>query len=300
MGSATLFFLAFAACLVAWAAIIERVAAGHPILPYQPRRRVPWEFWDLLAVALFYIAVAVAVFHSGRYIFGLVPSAPLHDAAPGETSTVNPIIQVLTSGNWVAMVLCAATAIVVAPVAEEFFFRVLLQGWLEKVDRTWRRRFSCARRWMPAGAMPIFVSSLFFAAQHVRLAAPAVNAQLFTMLLASDGIARVLAIIFSVVFLRYRVGATALDFGWAPKEILADVRLGLFAFMAIATPIFGSLLIVSQLLPKEFAPDPVPIFFFAIALGLLYNRTHRAAPSIALHMALNVTSLAMVFLSSFG
>jgi membrane protease YdiL (CAAX protease family) len=51
---------------------------------------------------------------------------------------------------------------------------------------------------------------------------------------------------------------------------------------------------LSYILPKKFAPDPIPIFFFAIALGLLYNRTHRALPSIAVHMALNAASLAMV------
>jgi hypothetical protein len=196
--------------------------------------------------------------------------------------------------------LCGTAAVVVAPVAEEFFFRVLLQGWLEKVERTWRRRLPMLRRWMPLGAMPILISSTVFAGQHFREEAPMVNVDLFMLLLACDGIARILTIIFSILFLHWRVGATAIDFGWAPKNILADVRLGLITFAAIAVPIYGCMIAVSQLLPKKFAPDPIPIFFFAIALGLLYNRTHRAAPSIAVHMALNAASLAMVYLGSLG
>jgi membrane protease YdiL (CAAX protease family) len=42
---------------------------------------------------------------------------------------------------------------------------------------------------------------------------------------------------------------------------------------------------------------PVPLFFYALALGYLYNRTHRIAPSIVAHLALNSTSMAMLFLA---
>jgi hypothetical protein len=123
-----------------------------------------------------------------------------------------------------------------------------------------------------------------------------VDVDVFTLLLACDGVIKIMSIIFAVLFLRWRVAATAADFGWAPEKILSDVRLGLITFAAIAVPIYGSMIAVSQILPEKFAPDPIPIFLFAVALGLLYNRTHRAVPSIAVHMALNAASLAM-FLS---
>jgi len=76
--------------------------------------------------------------------------------------------------------------------------------------------------------------------------------------------------------------------------------IGLITFAAIAVPIYGCMIAVSQLLPKKVRPGPNPYFFFAIALGLLYYRTHRIAPSVAVHMALNATSLAMVFLGGVG
>ena len=37
------------------------------------------------------------------------------------------------------------------------------------------------------------------------------------------------------------------------------------------------------------------LFFFALALGTLYYRTHSVVAPIVLHMALNVTSLTMAW-----
>jgi membrane protease YdiL (CAAX protease family) len=223
-----------------------------------------------------------------------------NDPSLRKMSAANPVVQLLAMKNWATLLLGGASVIIIAPVAEEFFFRVLLQGWLEKVERAWRRRLPTFRRWMPSAAGPVLISSFVFASQHFRKQAPVVDLDVFTLLLACDGIIKIISIIFTVLFLRWRVGATAADLGWAPENILPDLRLGLVTFAAILVPIYGSVIVASQLLSKEFAPDPISIFFFAIALGLLYNRTHRAAPSIALHMALNATSLAMFYLGSAG
>jgi membrane protease YdiL (CAAX protease family) len=300
LGFVTLVFLVIGICLVVWAAIIERMVSGASIVPYQPRRRVPWQIWDLLAVVFFYVAGVIFLIQTAQYLFSMEMKEGSVNLAGGQTSTAHPIIQLLRVNNWAAFFVCGTAAVVVAPIAEEFFYRILLQGWLEKTERTWRRRLPTLMRLMPPGALPIFISSIIFAGQHFRKEAPMVNVDLFMLLLACDSIVRILTIIFSIVFLHWRVGATAVDFGWVPKKLIADVRLGLITFAAIAVPIYGCLIAVSHILPKNFAPDPIPIFFFAIALGFLYNRTHRAAPSVALHMALNATSLAMVFLSNLG
>jgi membrane protease YdiL (CAAX protease family) len=56
-------------------------------------------------------------------------------------------------------------AVLVAPLVEEFFFRVILQGWLERRERSIARE---ARLWpaLPTGMVPILISSLLFAAVH--------------------------------------------------------------------------------------------------------------------------------------
>jgi membrane protease YdiL (CAAX protease family) len=53
---------------------------------------------------------------------------------------------------------------------------------------------------------------------------------------------------------------------------------------------------IPLLLPDYIAPDPIPLFFFSVALGAIYHRTHRLAPLIVLHAALNGTSLMLVWL----
>jgi membrane protease YdiL (CAAX protease family) len=54
--------------------------------------------------------------------------------------------------------------------------------------------------------------------------------------------------------------------------------------------------VLSARLPAYIAPDPIPLFFFAVALGFLYFRTHRIVPLIILHAIFNGASLAMATL----
>ena len=53
-----------------------------------------------------------------------------------------------------------------------------------------------------------------------------------------------------------------------------------------------------SVLPEYIAPDPFPLFFFAVALGAVYYRTHRIVPVIVLHAVLNGTSLVLAWLGS--
>ena len=48
----------------------------------------------------------------------------------------------------------------------------------------------------------------------------------------------------------------------------------------------------------NYALDPIPLFFLALVLGVLYHRTHRIAPSLVLHMAFNATSVVLFFAGS--
>jgi membrane protease YdiL (CAAX protease family) len=46
------------------------------------------------------------------------------------------------------------------------------------------------------------------------------------------------------------------------------------------------------------APDPVPLFFFALVLGTIYYRTHRILPTIVTHAAFNATTLLVLWVAS--
>ena len=46
--------LAVSACAAVWTLVAVRWSQRRPIIPYQPRRSVPWGGWDLLFIVVFY------------------------------------------------------------------------------------------------------------------------------------------------------------------------------------------------------------------------------------------------------
>lgn len=78
----------------------------------------------------------------------------------------HPIVDMVGKSPGIGLFLCTTLlAVVVAPWCEEFFFRVLLQGWLETAAAKMREEpndpaLPISARW------PIFVSSLIFALMH--------------------------------------------------------------------------------------------------------------------------------------
>ncbi|MGH7138570.1 MAG: lysostaphin resistance A-like protein, partial [Pirellulales bacterium] len=129
----------------------------------------------------------------------------------------HPIIEVLKEHpSPILYALAGLSAVAVAPLAEEFFFRVLLQGWLESA------------RW--PGAPPHDLTEAI--TEH----RPRPMAILITSLL------------------------------------FAALHLGHGA-------------------------APVPLFFLSLALGYLYQRTHRLLPCATVHFCLNACSFAMLYFS---
>ena len=67
--------------------------------------------------------------------------------------------------DWWTLALATWLAVVIAPLFEEFVFRVVLQGWLEGRESRWRRNHSLLRR-VPRGVTSIALSSFAFALAH--------------------------------------------------------------------------------------------------------------------------------------
>ena len=283
------FFAALAASagMVFW--MVARRRQGLAVLRYWPRRAVPWCGWDLLLVALVYLFAANVATAAVGWMLGPKQIQPL----PGEVSTEHLIAQLIEGGSIWMLLLAFLSAAVVAPVVEEFFFRALLQGWLEAAERRRRRAIPWLRRIAPRAVGPIVLTSLLFAAMHVRPEMPKHQPLYLASLIVGQAVASLVAMALGILLVRIRTGATARDLGWYAGPLLADVRLGLLAFLTMAGPIYFLYAVLATLLPKGMVPDPVPLFFFALALGALYHRTHRIVPSVVLHMALNVTSLLM-------
>jgi membrane protease YdiL (CAAX protease family) len=205
---------------------------------------------------------------------------------------MNPLLVALVRRHQPGtLLLCCFAAIVAAPLAEEFFFRLLLQGWLESVEGRWRKQFRPLRRLWP-GLLPVLLVSALFGAAHFRLAKEPGNVDALLAQYVLIGVAEVLTVAFAVGYIRFRTGATAADLGFIREKLPRDLALGLAAVVLCVPLLFSVQWVAASILPKKDAADPVTLFFFAAVMGIIYFRTHRIVPSIVMHVAFNALNLA--------
>ncbi len=304
-----------AASATIWTAVFVCWWMRWPVIRYQPRRPVPWGGEHVLVVVILYLAL-IGVGHV--IIHYALPSdvakqekvepagaAESATKKPARLTTLHPVARMVLAARdnpWVFLAAFLA-AVVVAPVVEEFFFRVLLQGWLEAIERRHRRILRLLWRILP-GAGPIVLASLIFGGVHFRLGAAAEaipRPVVVATLLVANATAELMAMVYIILLLRAHRGATATDFGWAPKKLASDFGLGLAAFVAVLPPAYIAFYFSKCAMDHVFgadrvAGDPLPLFFFALVLGAIYYRTHRIAPSTVTHAALNATMMALLFL----
>jgi len=137
-----------------------------------------WARWRVSLVELgFDRSRIVGDLKTGAVAFALV--APVVYGIQAAFTQWIPYEHPLISAAPRHVVLVAISGIVVAPVFEEFMFRGVLQGWLEKLEAAIvsRRRSREAADFparspvefvdRPLGALPIIVSSLLFAVMHL-------------------------------------------------------------------------------------------------------------------------------------
>jgi len=299
------------ACIVLWGQMLYRISRGLPVLPYVPRRPVPWKLIDLLGILLIFLVLfgwlSVVLLPPERK--GQRPGDAVQPAVEAREKAANgnavegktedlshPVIVILRrSPNLGTLLTCVWVAVVVAPVAEEIMFRLLLQGWLEAVERRHRRWNRIWRRVSP-GLVPIVVVSAIFAAAHYRTERPEPDIESLLHLFSLDATAKIVALVVGITWIwRFR-GATLVDFGLVPGKFWEDIRLGFLAYLPWVPPVLIIQVVATALLPGWLAADPIALFVFAVALGSLYYRTHRIVPAIVVHMALNATSLAAAWL----
>jgi membrane protease YdiL (CAAX protease family) len=323
------------ASISVWAVLLQRKLLRRPWVPFQRRRPVPWNALAVVGIVALYLlsgpmtATLIQAFHPKSTAETEPPTAMLPAPAPDDaprkraagaaepgrgnaaeeavapppkkSNEVNEHLLVVVLGArpelWV-VALCAISAIVVAPIWEETLFRLVFQGWLERVEARIARE--CRIPAILRGVGPVLLSALLFAVGHAR--APLTNVPVPRLILALAVHASVSAVlaITTLLLLRGGTGANAIDLGWDRRRFWNDVGLGAVAFAAIMVPLYVIQAVLKYLLQlndlSQIAPDPVPIFFFALVLGYLYFRTHRIVAPIAMHMALNATTMGLFLL----
>jgi len=339
-----------------WVHVVRRWHAGQSVLPYEPRRPVPWDGGDLAIVLLFYIAASIAsggIVHLrfedkvGEPAAAEATAGDARDAEDGdlellpEDESPHVVLRLVTEGGVWPLVVSVISVVIVAPLVEEFLFRLLLLGWLERLERRWRqlsrlirgRRSRHRRRstiggdagtgetpvargadqqiaayqrsaeWkLSHGAVPVALSSLLFAMLHFRSSAPPADVDLLIALrgvVVANAVVGTATLVFAVMLLRVRHDVTLAELGVVPGNLLSDVRLGLVTLLGVFLPVMAvQLLLKLFVFTGSVAPDPVALFLLAVAMGVLYYRTHRIVPSIAMHAGFNLANLALAALAA--
>jgi membrane protease YdiL (CAAX protease family) len=188
----------------------------------------------------------------------------------------HPLIELIrTDPDPTLIGICVFSAVLVAPLTEEYLFRGLLQGWLERlanVDEDPVR--------LILGGAP----------EPQKDATAATSGQVQSEDLPD----------------RETVAKTTLENPYVPpigpasehesgKRIDAIGKKGpqpQGTHRPALWPILGSALLFSAMHITH-GPDWVPLFFLAIGLGYLYRQTHRLLPCIVVHFLLNAVSMGM-------
>jgi membrane protease YdiL (CAAX protease family) len=314
------FSLALLAAVFCWVLLGIRRAGGTPLVRHEDRPTAPWRGIDVLAVVVLFLAVPELA-NVVRVTYFALPE--LQGAEGGPTSTVHPLaVLLLEDKRWTTILLCGLSAVVVAPIVEEFFFRVILQGWLERIGTEIHAIQDAAARghvpevdqegadraqeweWNPselrvrASWVPILAVSAFFASLHMRTDDPTMRIDQWRQFFLFNAIARVLALGLAVTYLRHATSATWRELGWSWGTSRQDIFRGLVASVAVVAPILGLNSLLAAFLAErtKIVADPIPLFFFSLALGYLFQRTGRLMPSVVLHSVLNSVSLVAVAL----
>lgn len=211
-------------------------------------------------------------------------------------TTLHPLTQLIQRGREKPIILLVAflSGVVLAPLTEEFLFRLVLQGWLTKTlsrfgNQRLRNTTSCV--------LSLLIVSLLFAFMHGGERREQAVEPLFAGLLGL-AIANLLIFVFGTTYLSLFRQARAKDLGFDFRKIPKDLALGGLVFF-IATPFILGLNYFLRILFPDSVVDPIPLFFLALILGTLFYKTRRIQSSIILHALFNGFSFLVLAFAPF-
>jgi len=231
-----------AAVIVSLAAIVVRARAGWHDIGVRARHVIP----DLRLGLFAFVMLAPPVYAVQLALVQWFPSR-------------HPLILMLKENpDPVFLMITGLSAVAVAPLSEEYFFRLLLQGWLEKVA-------------VVRGGLRGLLSADWAAeetGQEVYVVEPQDNP-----------------------YAPPSVGGTTevelSDVNSIPRD---QEEMSIRSWPILVSGVLFALMHASH------GPDPIPLFLLALGLGYLYQRTHRILPSITVHLLLNACSLAALMM----
>lgn len=345
-------------CLFAWPLAIAYWSQAGRLVPWTPRRHVPWSFVDLLVVILIACTLLVGMvtaIQQARALGGNGAGAKLHEqylstiadsgwkiatmmvagvylvakasakwqdfgialrdlprqvaigvmafvmiAPPvhalqvaivllGKWKYEHPLIDMIQkSPDPLLFVLLTFTACIMAPLSEEWLFRVLLQGWLERAF-AWLAGFVDVSRMPPAPTNPVTAAPPVEPASEM----PAAGDLVIPAALAGSAAAK-------NDFNLYAASAAAAPerSPWLPED--RDAREEPFPKSVLVhwPPILISAVLFG-LAHWGHGPAPITLTVLAIGLGYVYQRTHSIVAPMVVHALFNSFSMLIFYVFVF-
>ena len=289
------------ACLATWFQRLRRRKSNQPLLAMSPRPAVPWGLCHLLAaLVLLTLFETVAVF--------LVNPARLSENEPAAANSLQTPTQAVsaplapadlwgTAGARLAMLAAAILLIVVTvrPTLADLGIRgselladlrLGCHGFLMFGPPAYAIQMLLTV-WSPE-SHPIIES--LRAAPDTRLMIASVASAVVAAPLQEEFLWRLLFQGWLEKLARAPSEPMELMFGRSRAASAGSVDQAVITWPILVSSFLFALLHLSH------GPAAVALFFFAVGLGWLYQRTHRIVPCITAHLLLNGCSLALLFL----
>ncbi len=288
----------FAIAMPLFGVVVFMLSLSSPppeVEPVSTESQLAFGWGNLTFMMLFVLGVGAwiaAFYHADEHDFGLPTSLPeaLQDIGIGclatlasfvpiylvqltlvvslDIKTKHPLVEQVEGDQSISMmVLAVAMAVIAAPLFEEFTFRCLFQGWLEKCEDQ-ATGFAATRREPPVDEL---LDGGYDNLDESELPLPegAVHADLLASQIdeTEDPTDEETPPTSGWI--------PALPHGWTPI-LISGVAFGL-AHVGHGVA-------------------PISLILFGIVLGYLYQRTHRLLPCIAAHMLFNAYSMGLLWM----
>lgn len=293
---ATVLVGVIALCIAGWVTIATRLYQRQQILPYDVRREAPWGLWDLFLILLLAFGPSIAI--SVHFQPLLIPEKPNHQVL-AELLRWNSFVSVIS----IFGMLC--------------YFQFRPQSSFRDVGLDRRRLgyqfgvgIACFVLVAPVvfAIQATFVLLLDFESKH-----PLIE------LLQDDPSAFYVCAFLAVVIAPILEELVFRGFlqGWLERLPLFRADIDSFLLGRRETseeddvlfqesnrgpqPVALMPILISStifaLMHYSHGPDPVALFFLALALGYVYQRTHCLLPCMIVHACLNGTTMLLLWLS---
>ncbi len=310
------------------------------LIPIRKRSKVPWNLGDVFFIAVLFFIMPVVLYNlipSPDFLIKGLTDLPVQEEV--DLAKAHPISELMAraagSPNAIPIFLLAFfTGVIAAPLTEEFLFRVVFQGALEKeildpddltsdvdqeddstavlsADRkcpdnnistgresAWNRKNFVS---LLIRFIVVFLPAFLFAAIHARNPDEIREPEILLKGFCVIPISYFITVAFGIFWLMKKRNARWSDFGLMTgkifnwKGVFGDFLRGMLGFVLMAPLVFGVLKLMNDLMPER-VNDPGAIFILALSLGIFYLRSHSWITVFALHFCLNLTSFILVLL----